>query len=211
MKRRIGEGNELVAVLGHHIRKRDWIGNVRSPDQCFVPANFRLPPHSAEVKHRLFRNLQYFLSNYLMYGLIVLFYGIFRSAVALICVLCLCIMWYYVIQLKHIKIGDVILAEAYKLWAMAVLSLIVLLLCAGNVLLWILTFSMVPILLHASLHIPMAPMMNKKDDDLDPENPQVEEEEKVPEKSEVGASARRSSVRDREEPKDGERKDARLG
>mmetsp|Transcript_3301 Transcript_3301/g.7726 ORF Transcript_3301/g.7726 Transcript_3301/m.7726 type:complete len:242 (-) Transcript_3301:348-1073(-) len=171
MNRRIGEGNEVVAVVGHYMRKRDWIGSIRSPDQCFIPQNFKIPPHADEMKHRLYRNLQYFLSNYVLFALFVLFYGIFRSTVALFCVIILCIGWHYGLQLKHIRIGDVVLAETYKLWSMAIVSLIVLLLCAGHVLLWIVVFSCVPIVSHATLHIPMSAAMSKKDDDIDPEDP----------------------------------------
>jgi len=95
----------------------------------------------------------------------------FRSTVALICVLCLCICWHYVLKLKHIQFGDVVLAETYKLWFMATVSFIVLLLCAGHVLLWILIFTLLPVLTHAALHVPMHIEPNKKDDDIDPEDP----------------------------------------
>jgi len=134
----------------------------------------------------------------------------FRSSVALMCVLVLCIGWYYGLQLKHIKIGDVILAEKYKLWAMASISSIVLLLCAGNVLLWIVIFSTIPILLHATLHIPMSASMSKKDDDHDPENPMGDKDNDEADDDNKGPSRRLNASRKDDEEGD-ESDHQRLG
>jgi len=135
----------------------------------------------------------------MLFALIVLFYGIFRSTVALICVLCLLVGWHYGLKLKHIQFGDVVLAETYKLWFMATVSFIVLLLCAGHVLLWILIFTLVPVITHAAFHVPMHVEPNKKDDDIDPEDPgddpeveepPVERDENEGETNEMKSSAR---------------------
>ncbi|GAB5355078.1 hypothetical protein AAMO2058_000174800 [Amorphochlora amoebiformis] len=171
MARRMDDSQQLATVVGHYIRKRDWWGSFRSADQCFALSNFSPPKDMDEVKLRLLRNITYFLSNYVAFTLFVLLFGVFTSTSTLICVLILCMAWTYGLKLKSIRLGDMVLTEKSKLWLMTVISLLILLLVAGPTILWIIVFSSLPIMGHATVHLPMSPSMSKKDDDIDPENP----------------------------------------
>lgn len=49
----------------------------RTPDQLFKPAGFSIPKHMVEVRHRLFRNLSFYFTNYIAFTLFILFYEMY--------------------------------------------------------------------------------------------------------------------------------------
>lgn len=98
----------------------------------------------------------------------------FRSTLALFTVIGLCMGWYYGLKLKDIRVGDFVIPEAYKVLAMTIITMCVLVTLAGSLLLYVCVFCSIPVALHAALHNPMMDFMSKKDDDMDPENPTSE-------------------------------------
>lgn len=139
---------------------REWVGsrraNIRPAGVFFNSANFQVAPSASRLSKRVFKNVEYFQSNYVLVFLVLVLYCLITSPLLLIVMgaaggAC------YLISLKNqenkltIAGHEVSLAGQYSL--VLLLSVPFLLLAgAGGVVFWVLGASIFLISIHAAFY-----------------------------------------------------------
>jgi len=139
---------------------REWLSarksNIRPIGVFFSTSNFQVPPSAGRLSKRMYKNLEYFQSNYVLVFLLLFVYCIFTSPLLLV-VMMLAGGACYFISMKNqqakitIAGHEVSLAGQYGLVALCSIPLF-LLAGAGGVVFWVLGASIFVISLHAAFY-----------------------------------------------------------